>query len=87
VHYSQLSFKDMFYEVDKELQERASRLKVEHIEDCDGSCIASKKNKSYKEVQLVTEAISFLVDYFKKYSPDSVWGKWLQDYYHVKVIV
>ena len=83
----QLSFEGMLEEVDKELQERVSRIKIKHVEDCDGSCIVSRKNKSYKEVQIITEAVAFLIDYFKKYSPESIWGKWLQDYYHTKVTV
>ena len=55
----QLSFKGMFDEVDKELRERSSRINIEHVGNCDGTCVLSKKNKSYTEVQTVTMSIRY----------------------------
>ena len=82
---TQLKFEGMFEEVDKELQERAAKIKMTLDEDCGGTCVASKKDKTYSEVTQVTDTISFLTDYFKKYSPESVWGKWLQKQHHITV--
>ena len=83
----QLSFEGMLEEVSKEAVERRDNMTIQHVGNCDNTCVLTKKNKGYTEVQTVTEAIDFLMDYFKKYSPESIWGKWLQDYYHVKVLV
>ena len=84
---TQLRFEGMFEEVDKELQERVAKMKITLDEDCDGTCVASKKDKTYSKVKQVTDIINFLTEYFKKYSPKSVWGKWLQKQYHVTVIL
>ena len=81
----QLKFEGMLEEIDKELTERANSIIIEHIENCDGNCAINKKEKDYTNVKTVTEIADYLIDYFKKYSPDSVWGQWLQNYFHVKV--
>ena len=64
----------MLQEVSKEVVERGDNMTIQHVVNCDNTCVLTKKNKSYTEVQTVTEAIDFLMDYFKKYSPESIWG-------------
>ena len=83
----QLSFKGMLDEVDRELKERANNIKLTMVEDCDETCLQSKMDKTASEIKQMTNIVDFLIEYFKKYSPDSVWGQWLQNYYHVKVTI
>jgi|TARA_R110000824_G_scaffold250617_1_gene439364 hypothetical protein len=82
---TQLRFEGMFEEVDKELQERVAKIKTTRENKCYcGTCESSKKDESYSEVKQVIK-INTLTEYFKKYSPESTWGIWLQNYYNVKV--
>ena len=81
----QLSFEGMLEEIDREVFERSRQIKIRHVGDCNKTCILSKRDRTYEEIKRVTEVLDFLIDYFKKYSPESIWGKWLQNYYHVRV--
>ena len=84
---TQLRFEGMLEEVDRELKERTSKINITVHKDCDGTCVLSKKDKSDLEIKQVTKIVDFLIEYFKKHSPDSIWGQWLQNYYHVKVTI
>ena len=77
----------MVDEVDRELKERTNNIKLTMVEDCDKTCLQSKMDKTALEIKQMTNIVDFLIEYFKKYSPDSVWGQWLQNYYHVKVTI
>lgn len=73
----QLRFEGMLEEVDKELKERQERLTITHPSEC--------KITHKRIVEDSTLLISTMFNYFSKYSPESVWGKWLQKQHHVTV--
>ena len=81
----QLSFEGMLEGVDKEVFERSRKIKIEHVGDCNRTCLLSKRDRTYMEIKRLTEILNFLIEYFKKYSPESIWGTWIQNYYHVEV--